>query len=285
MSLIKETEEYLCELVNKLGYSVDNVQLVTSNRPEFGQFQINVAFTIAKNNHENPRLVAEKIISELDDRFTNVNIQGAGFINLSFTSAYIVNYLNKAINDFDILIDKMESKKIIIDYGGANAAKALHVGHMRSANIGEAVKRLLRVLGHEVISDVHLGDLGRQSGMLISEYKRMNPNSVFFDPNFKGDYPKIELTSKDLGEMYPRASLAASENAERMEEVREITALIDKGDKAYSNLWKQMVEISSESIKKVYDKLNCHFDLWEGEMDAFKYIPDVLKIMNPYLYE
>ena len=285
MSLIKETEKYLCEVINKIGYSVDNVELVTSNRPELGQFQLNIAFNIAKENHENPRIVAEKIINELDNRFTNVNIAGAGFINLSFSNEILKSYLNKVLDNFDILIDKMESKKIIVDYGGANAAKALHVGHMRSANIGEAVKRLLKVLGHDVIGDVHLGDLGRQSGMLISEYKRMKPDSPFFDPNYKGEYPKIELTSKDLGVMYPRASTSANNNKERMEEVREITALIDKGDRAYTELWKQMVDISSEVIKKVYDKLNCHFDLWEGEMDAFKYIPDVLKIMEPYLYE
>ena len=285
MSLIKDTEKYLCKVVNDLGYNIENIELVPSNRREFGQFQINIAFTLAKEYHESPRIIAEKIVNALDMRFTNVNIQGAGFINLSFSSEILKDYFNEGINDFDVFVDKHEVKTIIIDYGGANAAKALHVGHMRSANIGEAVKRLLKVLGYNVISDVHLGDLGRQSGMLISEYKRMKPDSPFFDSNFKGEYPKIELTSKDLGIMYPKASLDANNNPERMEEVREITALIDKGDKAYTELWKQMVSISSEVIKKVYDKLNCHFDLWEGEMDAFKYIPEVLKIMQPYLYE
>ena len=285
MSLIKDTEKYLYNVIKDMGYDIENVELVPSSRREFGQYQINVAFQLAKKNHENPREVALKIVNSLDKRFTNVNIQGAGFINLTFDNEFLLDYLNNGINDFSIFVDKMEKKKIIIDYGGANAAKALHVGHMRSANIGEAVKRLLKLLGHEVISDVHLGDLGRQSGMLISEYKRMKPDSPFFDPEYKGEYPKIELTSKDLGIMYPKASMEANNNPERMEEVREITALIDKGDRAYTELWKQMVDISSEVIKKVYDKLNCHFDLWEGEMDAFKYIPAVLKIMQPYLYE
>ena len=285
MSLIKDTEKYLYNVIKDMGYDIENVELVPSSRREFGQYQINVAFQLAKKNHENPREVALKIVNSLDKRFTNVNIQGAGFINLTFDNEFLLDYLNNGINDFSIFVDKMEKKKIIIDYGGANAAKALHVGHMRSANIGEAVKRLLKLLGHEVISDVHLGDLGRQSGMLISEYKRMKPDSPFFDPEYKGEYPKIELTSKDLGIMYPKASMEANNNPERMAEVREITALIDKGDRAYTELWKQMVDISSEVIKKVYDKLNCHFDLWEGEMDAFKYIPAVLKIMQPYLYE
>ena len=285
MNLIKETEKYLVEVIKELGYEIDSVNLVPSGKPELGQFQINEAFSLAKINHQNPREVAERIISKLDNRFTNANIAGPGFINVSFSDEVIKNYLNKGINNFDYLILKEESKKIIVDYGGANAAKALHVGHMRSANIGEAVKRLLKVLGHDVISDVHLGDLGRQSGMLISEYRRMNPNSPFFDKDYKGEYPKINLTTKDLGEMYPKASLEASNNPERMEEVREITAEIDKGNPAYTALWKQMVDISSVEIKRVYDKLNCHFDLWEGELDAFKSIPEVLKIMKPYLYE
>jgi arginyl-tRNA synthetase len=285
MNLIKETEKYLCEVINSLGYDIDKVNLVPSGKPELGYFQINEAFSLAKINHENPREVAEKIVNKLDNRFTNVNIAGPGFINISFTDEVIKDYLNKGIDNFEYFIDKEKPKKIIVDYGGANAAKALHVGHMRSPNIGEAVKRLLKVLGHDVMGDVHLGDLGRQSGMLISEYKIMHPDSPFFDKDYKGDYPKIDLTTKDLGEMYPRANIAASNDPARMDEVREITAEIDKGNPAYTALWKQMVEISSKEIKRVYDKLNCTFELWEGELDAFKWIPDVLKIMKPYLYE
>ena len=285
MSLIKDTEEYLLNVVKELGYDIEKVELVPSSRKEFGDFQINSAFSIAKLYHENPKSVSEKIVAKLDNRFINVNIQGAGFINLSFNDDIIKDYFNRAIDHFDILYDKLDKKKIIVDYGGANAAKALHVGHMRSANIGEAVKRLLKLLGMEVIGDVHLGDFGRQAGMLISKYKRMEPDSVFFDPNYQGEYPKIKLTDKDLGIMYPKASIAANEDEDRMNEVRELTLKIEKGDKGLLNLWNQMVEISSKSIKKVYEKLNCHFELWEGEMDSFKYIPEVLEIMKPYLYE
>ena len=285
MSLIKETEEYLTKVVKDLGYEVDHINLVPNSRKELGQFQINDAFSIAKSMHENPRAIAEKIVNALDSRFVNVNIAGPGFINLSFDDNVLCDYFNKSVTDFELLFDKESPKKIIVDYGGANAAKALHVGHMRSANIGEAVKRLLKLLGHDVMGDVHLGDLGRQAGMLISEYKRMHPESVFFDPNYKGEYPKIDLTTKDLGIMYPKANVDAHNNPKRMEEVREITAEIDKGNVPYTNLWKQMVDISSVTIKEVYNKLNCHFELWEGELDAFKYIPQVLEIMKPYLYE
>jgi len=285
MSLIKESEKYLQEVIKELGYEIDKVVLEPSNRKELGEFQLNAAFSLGKANHENPRMVAEKIVEKLDKRFVNVNIAGPGFINLSFSDEKLKEYLNPAIDDFDTLVLKHEPLDIIVDYGGANAAKALHVGHMRSANIGEALKRLAKTLGHNVIGDVHLGDLGRQAGMLISELKRMQPDLPFFDPNYEGEYPQINLTANDLGVMYPRASLDANNNSERMQEVREITALIDKGHKAYTALWKQMVAISSEVIKETYNKLNCNFELWEGELDAFKYIPQVLEVMKPYLYE
>ncbi len=229
MSFIKETEMYLKEVLKKCGYELEDITLESSSRRDLGDFQINCAMSLAKKYGKNPRAIAQIIVDNLDDRFDNVNIAGPGFINISFNDEIIMNYLNKGINNFDYFVDKEEPKKIIVDYGGANAAKALHVGHMRSPNIGEAVKRLLKVLGHDVIGDVHLGDLGRQSGMLISEYKRMFPDSPFFDENYKGEYPQIELTTKDLGEMYPRANIAAANDPKRMEEVREITAEIDKG--------------------------------------------------------
>ena len=141
------------------------------------------------------------------------------------------------------MVDKDKPKTIIIDFGGANAAKSLHVGHMRSANIGEALRRLLILFGNNVISDVHLGDLGRQAGMLISQLEVEQPNLPYFDKNYQGEFPKLEITAKDLGRMYPLASSIAKENPERMEEVRRITAEIDKGNKVYTELWKQMVEV------------------------------------------
>ena len=285
MSFIKETEKYLSDVLKECGYELDNVILESSSRRDLGEFQINCAMSLAKKYGKNPREIANTIVEHLDDRFTNVNIAGPGFINVSISDKKLLEYVNKSINDFDNLLDKQSEKKIIVDYGGANAAKALHVGHMRAANIGEALKRLAKKLGNDTIGDVHLGDLGRQAGMLISEYRLMEPNSPFFDPNYTGEYPKINLTIKDLGKMYPKANNAAKEDPKRMEEVREITAQIDKGHKAYTELWKQMVDISSVEIKEVYDKLNCHFELWEGELSSFKYIPDTLEVMKPYLYE
>ena len=283
MSLIKENEKYLKELINNLGYEIDNVTLEPSSRKEFGQYQINTSMLLASKYHMNPREIANKIVQNLDNRFTNVNIQGPGFINLSLTDEYLMNYFNnKSFND---MVDKENPKTIIIDFGGANAAKSLHVGHMRSANIGEALRRLLLLFGNNVISDVHLGDLGRQAGMLISQLEIEQPNLPYFDKNFKGEYPKLEITAQEMGRMYPLASKLAKEDPVRMEEVRRITAEIDKGNKVYIDLWKQMVEVSKVEIKKVYNELNCHFDLFEGELDSFKDIPATTEIMKPYLYE
>lgn len=284
MSLIRETEVYLNGVLKDLGYDY-GCNLVSSSVPSLGQFQINVAMPLAKMYHKSPRDIANEIVDKLDDRFVNVNIAGPGFINLSFSDDIIIKYMNEILKDFNSVVDKSEAKTIIIDYGGANAAKALHVGHMRSANIGEAIKRIAKLFGNNVIGDVHLGDLGRQSGMLISELMIEKPDLVFFDPDYTGDYPRINLTVDDLGRMYPKASIVAKEDSKRMDQVREITREVEEGRRGYLELWRQMVNISSIEIKKVYERLNCSFELWDGEMDALNYIPDVLEVMKPYLYE
>lgn len=285
MSLLKSTELYLKDIITNLGYDIDNVKLESSSMPSLGQFQINIAMSLAKAYKQNPREIASKIVESLDDRFTNVNIAGPGFINLTFSDKTMIEYLNEGINSFDIYVDAEEPKKIIVDYGGANAAKALHVGHMRAANIGEALKRLAKLYKNEVIGDVHLGDLGRQSGMIISQLMIEKPELPFFDPNFKGEYPKIEITKEDLAYLYPTASKIAKEDPERMALVHDITAKIELGYTPYVELWKQIVEVSSKEIKGVYDELNCNFELWEGELSACDYIDDLTKVIEPYIYE
>ena len=285
MSFIKETEDYLIKLLSSLGYELDSVTLESSSRRDLGEFQINIAMSLAKKYGKNPREIAEDIVSHLDDRFVSVNIAGPGFINVSINEEKLLDKMNNSINNFEELIDKQKEKKIIIDYGGANAAKALHVGHMRSANIGESLKRLAIVLGNKVIGDVHLGDLGRQSGMVISELKRRKPELCYFDPNYKGEYPKLNITKEELAIYYPTASADAKENPERMEEVRQITAWVDEGREPYLSMWKDIVEVSGLEIKKVYDYLNCNFELWEGELSSLQYIEPTLKILEPYMYE
>ena len=285
MSFIKETQNYLKEVLTSCGYEIDEVILESSSRRDLGEFQINCAMQLAKKYGKNPRDIAQSIVDKLDDRFTNVNIAGPGFINVSISEKYLLERMNKAINSFDSLIDKQDEKTIIVDYGGANAAKALHVGHMRTANIGESLKRLAKTLGNNTIGDVHLGDLGRQSGMVISEIKKRKPDLCYFDSNYKGEYPKLEITAEELAIYYPEASKDAKENPERMEEVRQITAWVDEGKEPYISMWKDIVEVSCEEIKKAYDYLNCHFELWEGELSSLKYIEPTLKILSPYMYE
>ena len=285
MSFIKKSEEYIKDVINECGYNVDNIVLETSSRPDLGEFQINCCMSLAKQYSKNPREIANEIIGKFDDRFYNVNIAGPGFINISINEKYLIENMNESINDFNALIDKEEQKIIIVDYGGANAAKILHVGHMRPANIGESLKRLAQVVGHKTIGDVHLGDLGRQSGMIISEIKKRNPNLCYFDENYKGQYPKLEITNEELEIYYPTASNDAKANPERMEEVRKITALVDNKIEPYFGMWKDILEVSKKEIKSNYDYLNCNFDLWEGELSSLETIPETIQFLKPYMYE
>ena len=283
MSYIKECEEYILNVFKSCGYDISEVILEVSSREDLGEFQVNTCMSLAKKYGKNPRVIAEEIISNFDDRFENVNIAGPGFINVSINKNQLLNVVSSSLKDISYLIDKDKNKTIIIDYGGANAAKTLHIGHMRSANIGESLKRLSALLGNKMIGDVHLGDIGRQSGMVISEIKKRKPNLCFFDKNYKGDYQKLEITPEELSIYYPSASNDAKENPERMEEVRKITALVDEGIEPYISMWKDIVEVSKQEIKKTYDYLNCHFDLWEGELSSLKYIKDTLKVLVKYV--
>ena len=282
MSLLKELEENLKEIVHKAGYEVEKLALEESNRKDLGEYQLNDAMQLAKTYHENPREIASKIVNELekDQRFTNINIAGPGFINISLTEDYIYEILNKMNENIESNIDKKEYKKIIIDYGGANVAKALHVGHLRSANIGEALKRLANLVGYEAIGDAHLGDFGRPLGLVIREIKEMYPDLPYFDKSYEGDYSEVELpiTNEDLERIYPLASNKAKEDENYLEEAREITMKFQKYERGYYDLLKRIVEISKEDIKKTYDDLNVSFEIWNGESDEMIYFEELKDI-------
>lgn len=281
MSLIKSTEIYLSELLDNLGYHVDNLKLEKSNKPEFGQYQINVAMQLAKKYGENPREIASKIVDALDERFINVNIQGPGFINVSFNNDVLINYLNEGIEDFNIFIDAPEKKKtVVLDYGGANIAKELHVGHLR-CNIGEAIRRLLNVFGDKTISDIHWGDWGTPMGLVIREIQEMYPDLPYFDPNFEGEYPSVSpVTNDDLGVIYPRASKRKKEDEEYANEARLLTERLQSGEPGIRVLWKHIVKTSQTDCQKVYDYLNCKFDYSYGESDADPYVVPVLEFLK-----
>ena len=284
MSIIKELTQDLQEIVKQAGYEVENLVLQPSGRKDLGQYQLNDAMTLAKKYGKNPRMIAEDItkLLELDNRFTNINIAGPGFINITLTDEYLVEVLNKISKDISLNIDKEDPKKIVIDFGGANVAKALHVGHLRSANIGEALKRLARVLGHEVLGDAHLGDYGRPLGLVVLEIKKMYPELPYFDESYQGDYSEVELpiTNEDLEKIYPLASTKSKEDEEYLEEAREVTAKIQSKTRGYYDVWKKVIEISKADIKEVYDTLNVFYDLWLGESDAVEYVPELNEIFE-----
>ncbi|MBR1413685.1 MAG: arginine--tRNA ligase [Bacilli bacterium] len=279
---IKQQEEQLKSIITECGYEVNEVSLVVSSRKDLGQYQYNGAMSLAKAYHKNPNEIANEIINKMQEYkdYTNLNVAGPGFINISFTDEIITNYFNALQENKKVDID-IPSKKIVIDYGGPNVAKTLHVGHLRSANIGEAIKRLAKYMNYDVISDVHLGDWGRPLGLVILELKNIHPEWVYFDESFKGEYPDTcPITNEYLEKLYPIASNKAKEDEEYLNEARIITTKLQQKEKGYYDLWKQIVKISTDEIKRLYDILNISFDLWEGESDADQYVPEVIEYLK-----
>ena len=290
MNFLNTVEKDILNKFKENNIPLDEVKLLTSGKKELGDYQINDAMKLAKVMHKSPREIAEKLVKYLEETgyFKDINIAGAGFINLSFKDELLTKYVEKVIKSSTKDVEKLDSERIIIDYGGANIAKTLHVGHLRSANIGEALKRLARYLGKEVISDVHFGDIGRQSGMVIYEIKQRYPHLNYFSGKEETTWDELPIIGKDLEEIYPTASNKAKANEEIMNEVREITAELESGkNKGYVALWDKIKEISTKDIKSIYKELNTDFDLWEGESDAFPYIKETLDIMEKsgYLVE
>ena len=281
MSFFKNIELEINNLVKKSGFD-EEVTLSLSNRPDLGEFQINDAMKLAKIHHKNPIEIANMIKDELEksDYFTNINIAGSGFINLSLSDKILIDFINNIKDDINKNIDKEDKKTIFLDYGGANVAKALHVGHLRSANIGEALKRLAKTLGYKTISDVHLGDFGLQAGLVCLEIQERYPNLLCFDNNYNGEDFSLPIIEEDLKDIYPSASAKSKEDENFLNKARQITYKIQNNDIVYTKLWEKISELSKIDIKKTYDRLNATFDLWEGESDSFKYIPDTLNLLK-----
>ena len=275
MSIYKELKDSLKQIIENAGYQEDSIYIEPSNRRDLGEFQLNDAMQLVKTYHKNPREIASDIVHELekDARFTNINIAGPGFINFSLSEKYTYDILNKMNSDINSNIEKKAGTKVIIDYGGANVAKALHVGHLRSANIGEALKRLAKLLGYEVLGDAHLGDYGRPLGLVLREIKERYPDLAYFDENYQGDYSEVNLpiTNADLETIYPLASNKSKEDETYLEEARTITAKIQNHERGYYDLWKRVVEISKADIKKTYETLYVDFEIWNGESDEMEY--------------
>ena len=279
MSLLKTIEEDLTKKMNEASIPIEKVTLLESKRKDLGDYQLNDAMSLAKILHKSPMLIAEdmKKILEESNYFSKVEIAAVGFLNVTLKDELLIDFVNDYYNSDSKDVDKLVNKKIFLDYGGANIAKTLHVGHLRSANIGEALKRLAKRLGQEVICDVHFGDIGRQSGMVIYELRNRYPNLNYFKEEESDNWDELPITAKDLEEIYPVASTKAKEDENIMDEVRLITKELEEGKPNYVALWDKIKKLSIEDIKGVYKKFNTDFDLWEGESDCYSYMMPMLE--------
>ena len=263
------------------GYEKELARVTLSNRPDLCEYQCNGAMAGAKKYHKAPIMIAEEVVAKIPE---NGYISGAeavkpGFINLKTNPAAVADYLNQMEADEKLGVEEVENPKtIVIDYGGPNVAKPLHVGHLRSAIIGESVKRITRFMGNKVVGDIHLGDWGYQMGLIITELKKRQPDLPYFDDNFTGEYPKeAPFTISDLEEIYPAASAYAKEHDDYREEALDATFQLQSGKRGYRAIWDHIMNVSVTDLKKNYANLNVEFDLWKGESDAQKYIPDMVE--------
>ena len=262
------------------GYEKELARVTLSNRPDLCEYQCNGAMAGAKKYHKAPIMIAEEVVAKIPE---NGYISGAeavkpGFINLKTNPAAVADYLNQMEEAEDLGIQKAENPEmIVVDYGGPNVAKPLHVGHLRSAIIGESVKRIARKMGHEVLGDIHLGDWGYQMGLIITELKERKPELPYFDESFEGEYPKeAPFTISELEEIYPTASGKAKEDDAYRENALHATYLLQNGHRGYRAIWNHIINVSVSDLKRNYANLNVSFDLWKGESDAQAYIPDMI---------
>lgn len=282
--VIEILQKELSAAFEKAGYDKKYAKVGVSNRPDLCQYQCNGALAAAKEYHKAPIQMANEVVEFLKDSesFKEIAAQAPGFINMSVSDRFLADYINKMAASETLGLDKAENPEtIVIDYGGANVAKPLHVGHLRSAVIGESIKRTARYLGHKVIGDVHLGDWGLQIGLIITELKHRKPELVYFDESFDGEYPtEPPFTMSDLEEIYPYASGYSKEHPEYKEEAQTATAELQSGRKGYLALWQHIINVSVADLKKIYTKLNVEFDLWKKESDAQPYIPQMVQDMK-----
>ena len=282
--VIEILQEELSAAFEKAGYDKKYAKVGVSNRPDLCQYQCNGALAAAKEYHKAPIQMANEVVELLNgsDSFKEIVAQAPGFINMTVSDKFLADYINEMAVSETLGLEKAEKPEtIVIDYGGANVAKPLHVGHLRSAVIGESIKRTARYLGHKVVGDVHLGDWGLQIGLIITELKHRKPELVYFDENFDGEYPaEPPFTMSDLEEIYPYASGYSKEHPEYKEEAQTATAELQSGRKGYLALWQHIINVSVADLKKIYTKLNVEFDLWKKESDAQPYIPQMVQDMK-----
>lgn len=285
---MKKILELLSEEMGKAfeaaGYDGALGRVTVSNRPDLCEYQCNGAMAGAKQYHKAPLMIANDVAEKLADSavFKEAQAVAPGFLNLKLSEEYLLKAISEMAEEPKFGLEKPEkTKKIIIDYGGANVAKPLHVGHLRSAVIGESIKRINRYVGHEVIGDVHLGDWGLQMGLVITGLKERKPDLVYFDESYEGEYPKeAPFTISELEEIYPASSAKSKADPEYKAQAMEATYKLQSGVRGYRALWKHILNVSVEDLKKNYSSLNVEFDLWKGESDVHDLIPEMVAYMK-----
>ena len=286
-------ESIVMEAFERAGFDSKYGKVSLSDRPDLCDYQCNGALTAAKKYKKAPFMIADEVVKNIENQMIKkVEMVKPGFINITLSEKFLSEYCQKMIESNKLGFEDVKGKKIVLDYGGPNIAKPLHVGHLRPAVIGESIKRIHKFVGDEVIGDVHLGDWGLQMGLIIEELKVRKPDLLYFDENYEGDYPKEPpFTIDELEEIYPAASkkTKVEDNAtaeeiavaeEFKENARKNTGLLQQQRRGYYDLWKQIVAVSLEDLKKNYEKLNVNFDLWLGESDSQKYVPEMIKMME-----
>lgn len=282
--LVDLVAEKTAEAFEGAGYSRSYARVSLSSRPDLCEYQCNGALAAKKEYQKAPIRIAEDVAARLQGSpvFAKAEAVMPGFINLTLAPAFVSEYLQDMAEDPEHSVEKTSSpEKIIIDYGGPNVAKPLHVGHLRSAIIGESIKRMGRRLGNTVIGDVHLGDWGLQMGLIITELQERKPDLPYFDPEKTSGYPEeAPFTMSELEEIYPAASARSKEDAEYKERALQATAELQSGRPGYRALWRHILDLSVSDLKKNYAKLHVDFDLWKGESDVQEYISPMVEEMK-----
>ena len=284
-TLIDLITEQVTNAFTGQGYDAKYGKVTLSNRPDLCEYQCNGAMAAAKEYKCAPFMISDKIAQALaeNELFESVESVKPGFINMKVSPVYLAKYVSDMKADEGRFgCDKAaHPKTIIVDYGGANVAKPLHVGHLRSAVIGESIKRIGKFMGHHMIGDVHLGDWGLQMGLIIVELKERKPDLVYYDESYTGEYPKeAPFTISELEDIYPTASKKSKEDEAFREAAMEATSQLQAGRRGYRALLAHILDVSVTDLKKNYDNLNVSFELWKGESDAQPYIPDMVQMMK-----
>ena len=284
--LLDVISEYVAQAFRALELEERYAQVVWSARPDLCEFQCNGAMALAKTAHKAPieiaEAVADKLSEDRDSMFEEISAVKPGFLNLKLKNAFLATYLQEMQKSPRYGSDPLaDGKKIVLDYGGPNVAKPLHVGHLRSAIIGESIKRILRYMGHDVTGDVHLGDWGLQMGLIITELSERKGDLPYFDPDYTGDYPGTPpFTIEELEEIYPTASAKSKEDEAYKERALLATHELQQGRRGYRALLRHILTLSVGDLKKNYEKLKVSFDLWKGESDADPFIADMVEMMK-----